>query len=91
MPIPKLFGGSSSKPNASENGSHTNTPANDKQFVPQTPTATSGVAVSEYSDSVMDAWAATNRVLPQAKGTEKILNKIGELVHHCQRPFIIQS
>ena len=91
MPLPTLFGGSSSKPHASENGSHVDTPANDEEFVPQTTTVTSGVAVPEYSDSVMDAWTATNRVLPQAKGTEKILNKIGELVHHCQRSFFIQG
>ena len=78
------------KPNASENGSHADTPANDEEFAPKTTNATSGIAVPGYSASVMDAWAATNRVLPQAKGTEKILNKIGEFAHHCQRSFFIQ-
>ena len=89
MPMPKLFGGSSLKANASENGSHTDTPAND-EFVPQTTTVTSGIAVPEYSDSFLDAWTAANRVLPQAKGMEKVLNKIGELTRHCHRSFFIQ-
>ena len=85
MPMPKLFGGTSSKGSAPENGSRADTSANDEEFVPQTTTVTSGIAAPEYSDSLRDAWTAAHRELPQAKGTEKILNKIGELSRHCQR------
>ena len=90
MPMPKLFRGSSSKGNAPEDASRTDTPANGEEFVPRTTTAISGPEVAEHSDSLKDAWTAAHRELPQAKGTEKILNKIGELAHHCQRSFSIQ-
>ena len=84
--MPKLFGGTSSKGSAPENGSRADKSASDEEFVPQTTIVTSGIAEApEYSDSLRDAWTAAHRELPQAKGTEKILNKIGGLSRHCQR------
>ena len=79
MPMPKLFGGSSSRGHASENDSRTDTPANNEESASRANTTTPGTAIPEYSDSFKDAWAAAHRELPKAKGAEKILNKIGEL------------
>jgi hypothetical protein len=79
MPMPKFFTGSSSRGHASENDSRTDTPANDNSEFASRTTITPGIAIPEYSDSLRDAWTAAHRELPQAKGTEKILNKIGAL------------
>ena len=72
MPTPKLFKKFSSKNNnLSRSG-----PALDED-VPQTADVTSDAPVSGYSDSLTEAWAVAHRELPQAHGTEKVLNKIG--------------
>ena len=91
MPGPKLFGESSSGGIASDNSSRAGAPAIDEEFAPRITTVTSGtVSDPEYSDSLRDAWTAVHRELPQAKGTEKFLNKIGELTCHCPGSFFMQ-
>jgi hypothetical protein len=77
MPTPKLFKKFSSKTEASEGGPATDVPADDKGDVPRPITLTSDDTIPAYSDGLKYAWAAAHRELPQAKGAEKVLNKIG--------------
>ena len=78
MPTPKLFKKFSSRSTESESGPPPDTPADDEKIeFPQPVTAAADGSVPEYSDSLKDAWAAAHKELPQAKGAEKFLNKIG--------------
>lgn len=78
MPTPKLFKKFSSRSNASESSPAPDVPANDeKGDLSQTAAVTTDGPVPEYSDSLKDAWTAAHKELPQAKGAEKFLNKIG--------------
>ena len=72
MPMPS-FKGSSSKNDTPKSTSIANLPRNDEGPTP-------GDTIPAYSDSFEEAWATAYKELPQARGAEKILNKIGQSI-----------
>ena len=76
MPTPKLFKKFSSKSNIPESGSAANVSPNDRGDLPKTATPDDDNTPA-YSDDYKEAWAVAHKELPQARGAEKFLNKIG--------------
>ena len=77
MPVLKLFKKSSSKNNASETSPAPDVPADDEKGDSPRAVVTMDGPTPEYSDSLKEAWSASHRELPQARGTDKLLNEIG--------------
>ena len=96
MPTPKVFKSFSSKSNPSETSPTPDVLGNEeKDGSPQTVTVNADGPIPEYSDSLKGAWIAAHREMPQAQGTEKVLNKIGMLIiyssihaPHSRRPSV---
>ena len=61
----------------SKTGPASNVPANYEDNSPQTVPMIADGSIPEYTDNQKEAWMAAHREMPQARGAEKVLNKIG--------------
>ena len=92
MRVPKLFRIFSSKSSASDNSPAPDVTAKGgKDDIQKTVTVTVDGSTPVYSDNLKEAWAAAHQDLPQAKGAEKFLNKIGmSIIHSFILPTIVR-
>ena len=79
MPLPKIF-----KRFTSKKTPKANRDVNPAPDVPKTQekdasskALVTAAVVPSFPDNLKEAWAAANKQLPQAKGAEKFLNRVG--------------
>lgn len=84
MPVPKLFKRFSSKntlkvtPDSSPPTSPDVAAKHEKDALSEALVVTA--VVPTFPDNLTEAWAAANKELPQARGVEKLLNRVGALI-----------
>lgn len=82
MPTPKFFRKFSSKDSVEDphDEDPNDTPTTRTKDVPRGNFSTADLDVPQYSDAMRQAWSAANAELPQARGVEKFLNRVGTLI-----------
>jgi hypothetical protein len=74
----KEFSSKSSPENPPDASSDPITKSLAKEIPPEIPTI-ADTDDSQYSDAMKEAWRVANAELPQARGVEKFLNRVGRL------------
>ena len=79
MPVPRIFKRFTRKTTSKASADVTtapNVPANHEKDA-SSKTLVAPVVVPAFPDNLKEAWAAANKELPQARGAEKFLNRVG--------------
>jgi len=89
MPTPKFFRKFSSKDSVEDSPDEgpNDTPTTCTKDIPPGKSAIVDPNVPQYSDAMKEAWSAANVELPQARGVEKFLNRVGMLAVSVSAPI----